>query len=133
MIKRTVQVCAAGRHAEATLEWTERPPWRVVINIPELDSLASSSFDLFECLLELRERAADSGWRVCVVGARRDAWPSGMSSDMGGAALVYIHVLGRQASGEDLRPIFDDAPCDLIGSVQEQKEFMAQWRESLRK
>jgi hypothetical protein len=133
IIKRTVTIRSAERRAEAILEWTDRPPWRVTLSIPGLDPFESLAYDLFECFTDVRERAASSGWQICVVGARRDAWPSGMSSDMGGAALVYIHTLGRQADGDDLRPIFDDAPCELIGSAEEQKKFRTQWRESLRR
>jgi hypothetical protein len=133
VMKTNVTVCGTGRHSEAMLEWTERPPWSAVLSIPGVEPLESSGDDLFECLIELRERAAESGHRICVVGARRDAWPSAMSSDMGGAALVYVHRLGRQADGGDLQPIFADAPCDCVGSIEEQREFMAQWRTSLRK
>jgi len=133
MIKRTVTICTPGLHAEAMLEWTDRPPWRVLLSIPGIDTIESTAYDLYECLLEARGHAAASGWRICVVGARRDAWPSGMSSDMGGAALVYVHTLGRPVDGDDLRPIFDDAPCELVGSVEEQREFRTQYQESLRK
>jgi hypothetical protein len=55
-----------------------------------------------------------------------------MSSQMGGAALVYVHTMGLQAREKDLRPIFDDAPCAAVGSVEEQRQFKTQWFESLR-
>jgi hypothetical protein len=54
-----------------------------------------------------------------------------MTSQMGGAALVYIHRMGSPARHADLCPIFDDAPCDVIGLVEEQKQFMETWLESL--
>ena len=133
MMKRNVTVCRAGQHGEAVLEWTERPPWEAVLSVAGAEPLESTGDDLFDCLLELRERAAESGYRICVVGARRDAWPSGMSSDMVGAALVYVHRLGHPADGGDLQPIFADAPCDSVGSIEEQRESMEQWRKSLRK
>jgi hypothetical protein len=133
MKRRTVTICNAEHSGEAFLEWTDRPPYRVVLSIPESDPIESTAYDLFECLLDVRAQAEGRGWRICVVGARKDAWPSGMSSDMGGATLVYIHTLGRQATGEDLRPIFDDAPCELIGSVEEQRQFRAQWLGSFRR
>lgn len=61
-----------------------------------------------------------------------DAWPSRMSSQMGGAALVYVHTMQLQAREKDLRSIFDDAPCAAVGSVEEQRQFKTQWFESLR-
>jgi hypothetical protein len=131
-MKRMVRVCAAGHVAGAELEWSDRPPWRVILRIPDADPLEASADDLFGCLTVIRLEAARSGWRVCVVGARTDAWPSRMSSQMGGAALVYVHSVGRQARDEDLYPIFDDAPCDAIGSVEEQGRFRRGWLESLK-
>ena len=94
--------------------------------------MEASADDLFGCLTVIRLGAARSGWQVCVVGARTDAWPSRMSSQMSGATLVYVHTVGRQARDEDLYPIFDDAPCDAIGSVEEQSQFRRGWLESLK-
>ena len=54
-----------------------------------------------------------------------------MSSQMGGASLVYVHTMGLQARAEDLRPIFDDTPCDAVGSVEQQALFRREWLRSL--
>lgn len=131
-MKRAVSVCAAGRSVQAALEWDERPPWRVALRIPGLVPAEAGGGDLFECLLTVREQVGREGWKVCVMGARVDAWPSRMSSQMGGASLVYVHTMGLQAREKDLRPIFDDAPCDVVGTVAEQRQFRTQWVESLR-
>lgn len=132
-MKRVVGVCFAdgGARTAAELEWTDRPPWSVVLRIPGADPIEASADDLFACLSGVRRAASQIGWRVCVAGARADAWPSRMSSQMGGAALVYVHVLGRPARNEDLRPIFEDAPCEAVGSVEEQSDFRRRWLESL--
>jgi hypothetical protein len=133
MMRRIVRVCSAdGAQAAAELEWTDRPPWSVVLRLPGADPIEESAGDLFACLLAVRRAASEIGWRVCVAGARTDAWPSRMSSQMGGAALVYVHALGRPARNEDLHPVFDDAPCEAVGSVEEQSEFRRRWLESLR-
>jgi hypothetical protein len=133
MVKRIVCVCSAdgAARAQAELEWSDRPPWSVVLRVPGAAPIEGSADDLFGCLAVVRREASRSGWRVCVAGARTDAWPSRMSSQMGGAALVYIHALGRPARNDDLRPVFDDAPCEAIGSVEEQAEFRRRWLESL--
>ncbi len=133
MSKRVVGVCSAdgAAHAQAGLEWSDRPPWSVVLSIPGAVPIEGSAEDLFGCLSVIRQEASRSGWRVCVAGARTDAWPSRMGSQMGGATLVYIHVLGRQARNGDLCPIFDDVPCETIGSIEEQSEFRRRWLESL--
>lgn len=130
-MERTVLVCAAASLAQVSLEWDERPPWRVVLKIPGCEPAEASSNDLFESLAAIREQVMRSGWKVCVNGARADAWPSRMSSQMGGGLLVYVHRMGAQARDKDLRPIFDDASCDLIGTVEDQRQFRARWLESL--
>ena len=117
--ERTVSVYAAGRSVQAALEWDERPPWRVTLRIPGLVPVEACGSDLFKCLLTVLEQVGHEGWKVCVVGARVDAWPSRMSSQMGGASVVYVHTMGVQAREKDLRPIFDDAPCDVIGTVKD--------------
>jgi hypothetical protein len=131
-MERAVFACTADRSVHATLEWEERPPWQVTLRIPGLEPAEASGNDLFRCLLAVREQVARTGWKVCVVGARVDAWPSRMSSQMGGASTVYVHTMGLQARESDLRPIFDDAPCTAVGSAEEQRQFRTQWLESLR-
>jgi hypothetical protein len=133
MMRRSVRVHSSGGPTEAELEWTEHPPWRVVLRIPGMDPLQASADDLFGCLTAVRLEAEQEGWKVCVAGARTDAWPSRMSSQMGGAALIYIHSIGLPARDGDLCPIFADAPCDAIGSVEDQNQFRETWLESLRK
>jgi hypothetical protein len=128
---RTVTVCKGEQKILGALTWTEKPPWRIMLEIPGEETFESISYDLFECLKEIRLNMAPHRLTVCVAGARRDAWPSGMSGDMGGAALVYIHRIGRQPSYEDLVSIFSDASCEMIGSVDEQSEFVEQWEKSL--
>jgi hypothetical protein len=131
LMEKTVIVCASGKSVQAVLEWDERPPYRVVLRIPGIESAEASGKDLFECLAGAREQVARSGWTPCLVGARIDAWPSRMSSQMSGGSLVYVHTMGRQAREGDLRDIFDDAPCDAVGSVEQQHEFRTRWFESL--
>ena len=45
--------------------------------------------DAFEALCLLREGLEPQGWRVGVVGARIDVWPSGMARDQGGGQVAY--------------------------------------------
>jgi hypothetical protein len=131
-MERIVLVCNDQSSARASLEWDERPPWRVVLKIPGCEPAEASGNDLFVSLAAVREQIAGSGWKVCVTGARIDAWPSRMSSQMGGSLLVYVHTMGVQAREKDRRSIFDDAHCDLIGTVEDQRQFRTRWLESLR-
>jgi hypothetical protein len=132
VMEREVTITCDGSLSRARLEWTDQPPWRVVMHLPGLSPVESSGEDLFACLSAIRQIIDRNGWHVCVEGARTNAWPSRMSSQMGGARMVYILSLGRQARHSDLRFIFDDAPCETVGSVEEQRAFSERWLESLR-
>ncbi len=68
------------------------------------------------------------GLTVAVQGARRDAYPSGMTRDMGGGIMVYVLCPG-QRTRPDLVETFDDAPSDQIATVEEQRAFADAWRE----
>ena len=92
--------------------------------------------DLFDALCDLRRQLESTGIRICVSGARTDAYPSGMSRDMGGGRMVYLlHRPGRLRRLLRLpawRPgklvdLFSSAPCGLVGSVDEQRNYYEKW------
>jgi hypothetical protein len=60
-MERRVSVCMAERSVQASLEWDERPPWRVALRIPGLEPVEASGDDLFECLLAVREQVGGTG------------------------------------------------------------------------
>ena len=68
---------------------------------------------------------------VAVQGSRRDTYPSGMTRDMGGGMQVYIMRPGLRGRQEDLVRTLDDAPPDLIATVDEQRAFAEAWRAEL--
>ena len=92
--------------------------------------------DLFEAFCALRLRLEPLGIRICVNGARTDAYPSAMSRDMSGGQMLYLlrrhGALGRLLRLPALRPqksvyIFSPAPCDRVGSVGEQRTYFEKW------
>lgn len=90
--------------------------------------------DLFDAFCDIRRRLEREGVKICVSGARVDAYPSGMSREMGGGQMVYLWKSGRfrsllQAliSRPKLVYIFSPAPCDLVGTVDEQKSYFDRW------
>ena len=64
-----------------------------------------------------------------MAGARRDTYPSGMARSSGGLQAYEMRP-GRPASSTV--DIFDDAPTELIGTVDEQEENFRLWWESYR-
>jgi hypothetical protein len=92
--------------------------------------------DLFEAFCALRVQLEALGVRICVNGARVDAYPSGMSRDMGGGQMLHVlrqrnrlerllRMSAHKTSG--LVDIFGPALCEIIGSVEEQRTFYDSW------
>lgn len=85
--------------------------------------------DMFEALVRLRRQLEPDGLMIAVQGARRDTYPSGMARDMGGGSTVYIMRAGQRARREDLVKTLEDAPTELLGTVDEQQAFAQAWRD----
>lgn len=83
--------------------------------------------DFFDCLLALRRKLESKRLTLCVQGARRAVWASGMSRDMG--LGWYAEVLDSAPWGEkpDAVRILDPAPCDEVATVTEQRAWYREW------
>ncbi len=101
--------------------------WVLRLHLPGLDARVYENDDQFEALKDLRRDLAGEGLAVLCAGARRDVFPSAMSREMSGGRKAYVCRMGSRGSADDLVDIFDPAPSDLIGSVEEQAEFHAGW------
>jgi hypothetical protein len=104
------------------------------LNDPELALSFSSArrawtatgTDVFEALMNLRLDLEAEGVRLCCNGARRNAWASGMQRDMGRGRFVHLLEKGTTGRPPQVRTL-DAAPCGEIVTVQEQKDFHADW------
>lgn len=85
--------------------------------------------DYFNRPVELRLKVERQGHRLLCAGCRPEVWPSGMSRDMGGGRKAYVHCRGYPT--EHLVDIFDPAATEAVGTVQQQRDFIADWLESL--
>ncbi len=83
--------------------------------------------DAFHALELFRRAIEPLGWRVLCNGARKDAYPSGMSRDMGRGFMVY----SIPPEGPPVQT-FDPANAEQVGSVEEQLENWNAWVEQLR-
>ncbi|HEX9515312.1 MAG TPA: hypothetical protein VF940_03955, partial [Streptosporangiaceae bacterium] len=89
----------------------------------------------------LRLELESAGVRLCVAGARTDVYPSGMSRESGLAQVAYILYRHRfiwrmpilRRYGRRLKPvdIFSSTPCNLVGSVSEQRAYFERWVEGI--
>lgn len=83
--------------------------------------------DMFEALVRLRRQLEPEGLMIAVQGSRRDAYPSGMTRDMGGGERIYVMRPGHHARLDDLVDTFAGAEPDQLATVDEQRAFWEAW------
>jgi len=86
----------------------------------------SCAHNYFDALIGLRRQLDPIGVRLLCFGARKDSWASGMQRDMGAGLVAYL------LSSQDLhslvqKSIFEYAPSETIGTVEEQREYAEKW------
>jgi hypothetical protein len=115
--------------------WPDRQARHYVMELrsPELGVYQARETDLFECLRTIRRELEPSDVRLCCNGARVDAWASGMARDMGGGKEAYILHMSRRAQPSDLVSIFDPAPVETVGTVDEQEAYAHRWMDQVRR
>jgi len=105
--------------------------WLLRITSPDGKSWAAEGPDLFKALRTLRRILDPLGICVGVNGARRDAWASGMQSDMGEGRVVYLLVEGRVGRPEQVNTL-GPTPASDVGTVEDQDQQHEQWLVSRR-
>jgi hypothetical protein len=90
-------------------------------------SWSAEASDVFECLMELRNQVEPLGVRLCCNGSRRNAWSSGMQSDMGQGLVVYLLSRPRSKERPPQVDTLGPAPSDEVVSVAEQQAWYESW------
>lgn len=119
-------VDALGEEKKGSLSYSEKPPWLIEFHSVELGDQVFTANDLFDCLLLLREFLEGKKWLILCNGARVDAYPSTLSREMSGGKKIYILKLGEKVSQENLVNLFDEAPIEKIGTIEEQYKYYKQ-------
>ena len=114
------------------LQWID-PPYEdefvLTLVAPDDRSWSAQGWNMFEAFTNLRRQLDPMGLKLCCQGARIQTAISGMVADMGRGMAVYRIEHGRVAARRDLVGIFDPAPVDEIGTVEEQAAYREQWLE----
>jgi hypothetical protein len=105
-------------------------PATLSVNFADGSSSKSSGNNLFECFSKVRASLPKIVF-LCK-GAKRNVYPSRMSSQMANGLLAYELELGEQALKKDIVNIFDHDEIDIVGSSEDQAAFFKKWLESLR-
>ena len=121
---QTRECWAGDRTAQATCSWglVDYDTRWVEISGP-FGEVRRTAPDVFAALALCRAYFEPLGWRLGIVGCRRDCWPSGMLRDQGGGLGVYRLDPGRTPDPQEVAFVFDPAPRDLIATYPEQRAF----------
>jgi hypothetical protein len=117
---QTIQLSHDGVVHEATIAWrlTADYRWTVSIESSVFDTHEALADDAFEALCIVREQLEPHGWRIGVVGAQLDVWPSGMARDQGGGLRAYRMTL---EGAQDLVYTFEPVDPVTVTTVVEQR------------
>jgi hypothetical protein len=112
-------------HGRITVQLLPNRDVRVALDGPS-GRIEEIKHDAFEALRAVRRILDPTGWRVAVMGARRDATSSGMQRDQMRGLAVYLLVVPRGSELPSVRT-FDPAPPETVGTVEEQDAYFAKW------
>jgi hypothetical protein len=104
--------------------------WQIELVNFEENTTCFRETDLYKAMQTLRQYLEAKGYQLLCAGARPDVVPSGMSRSMGGGQRAYVIRPGKQTT--ELVDIFDYAEPALVGTVQQQRDYVEAWRASLR-
>jgi len=114
------------------LKISEEEPWSIEIEDAKFEEKIFQGSDLFDCLMKCRIYLERKNYLILCNGARIDVYPSGMCRDMSGGRLAYIAKMGISPSKDDLVNIFEQTSQEYIGTVEQQKEYRAEWVNSIK-
>ena len=114
------------------IEISDDAPWTLKFQNLDGRTRRVQAPDLFEALREMRQDLERMGAQLLSAGARPDVTPSGMSRSMSGGRKAYVVHLGSPARMTDMVDIFDYAEPETVGTVQQQRDYVAAWLASLK-
>ncbi|MFL1467489.1 hypothetical protein [Marinobacter sp. HN1S83] len=131
-MEKSVDIKFEDKITPANISYTDSPPWSVVLYDEEGVVVRSDGDDLFDALINLRNKLEKKGALIMCHGARRDVYPSAMSRNMGGGVMAYQLTVGEPARRTDMVNIFDRCDDSRIASPEEQESFYKSWLDSLK-
>ncbi len=131
-MKKTLQLINYDQESvECELVCTNEYPWRIEIKNNDLGVYTGKGDDLFECLIDIRQKLETKRWFIMCAGNCVNVFPSRMSRQMSGGRDAYRLSMGKQCSEDSLVDIFEDVDPNYLGTVKEQSQFYSEWIASL--
>jgi hypothetical protein len=127
-----VEICSPdGSRETCLLEYASGNQVEMTASCALLGTINVTSSDLFEALNQIRLATEEHGYFMLCNGARKDAYPSRMSRQMGKSGKVYLFKNGLQARKEDLVDLLAPAALDQVTTVSQQRKNYEEWLNSL--
>lgn len=128
---QAIQVSRDGTVHDATVAWRRDDRfWIVTIESAAFEPVQARARDAFEALCLVREQLEPLGWRIGVVGAQADVWPSGMARDQGQGLRAYRMTEERVG---DLVDTFEPVDPVTVTTVVEQRAEADRLYEEIRR
>lgn len=129
-----VEILAPNGSVEpCRISFEQAMPLELHTNSNHFGDMVISADDLFGALIKLRLALEKDGYLLLCNAARKDAYASRMSREMGGGRQVYLLRNGYQAGSEDMVDSLGKATLSQVGTVSEQREWYSIWLRSLKK
>lgn len=123
---------SSGDLEPCDIEFTQGTPIVMEARSKRFGVVSFTGDNLFDILSRLRLLIEREGYLLLCNAARRDAYPSRMTLEMGGGRKLYILRHGVQARREDLVDVFGAASIDQVCTVAEQRAGYESWLRSLK-
>lgn len=130
MKSQKVKADFQGKKIIADFQYSNEPPWKLVIDVPGIFQFSEEADDLFSGFAHARKKADDLGLSFLCNGSMLNVYPSPMSRSMSGGLAAYRLTKGKQAARKDIVKLFDDNDGETA-SPEEQKKFYDEWLASL--
>lgn len=113
------------------IEFTRGVSVELIFRSRHFGMMSFSDDNLFSALSKLRLRLEEDDYLLLCNAARRDAYPSRMTLEMGGGRRIYLLRGGVQTSREDLVDVLGAATIDQVCTLAEQRTSYENWLRSL--
>lgn len=120
-----------GNSEDCLIEYRLTHPIEMNASCVPFGRITVSADDLFDALSKVRLEAEKCGYLLLCNGARKDAYPSRMSRQMGRGAKLYAFKHGVQARKEDQIDLLEPAAYNQVATVVKQRENFEAWLNSL--
>lgn len=128
---KSIPVRISNRELSAEIHYSDSPPWKIAVKIDGEVFSTENKNDLFDALIDIREKLSGKRIELMCNGARKDVFPSPTSRSMAGGQMAYKIEIGVPAARKNLVNIFDPAPIELTTTPDQQKMYYRKWLESL--